>query len=89
LCQNGQSADRFIPLRATRESASSSPYLLSAAIAAPALTLAFASADPTSPEEQALTVLSLHFDRLNGTPEIGHKSKGFDADFEQRGCFGY
>jgi hypothetical protein len=72
LHQNLKSADRFIPPASAhaRLCAFARHTFFAAAIAALALTLPFASADPTSAEEQAPAVLSLDFDQQNGTLEI-------------------
>jgi hypothetical protein len=72
LHQNLKSAYRFIPPASAhaRLCAFARHTFFAAAIAALALTLPFASADPTSAEEQAPAVLSLDFDQQNGTLEI-------------------
>jgi hypothetical protein len=70
--QNLKSADQFIPPASAhaRLCAFAWHTFFAAAIAALALTLPFASADPTSAEEQAPAVLSLDFVQQNGTLEI-------------------
>jgi hypothetical protein len=72
LRQNLTSADRFIPPASAhaRLCAFARHTFFAGAIAALALTLPFASADPTLAEEQAPAVLSLDFDQQNGTLEI-------------------